>query len=353
MSSESRWQDHCSISFIARGLKLKAPLLWFPRLMGFELGCPEQLVALRGAMIILVLILTLLTGCATTDANYDRRPFFVPEQDAAGHGRKTWFDHLVELDPGKAQINIAANYQANPPERIAVLPFVDHGNAQYRVDKISLTHRTGRQQQECAWTYANRLRRSVTGQLAEREFTMVPLPEVDLALQDHGVDNWKKLLAVPPQELERWLDADTVVYGEVLHYEAYYALLASAWDVAARIQLVSTRDGSQLFDSSDNRYAVDVQPAFDMIDFGVNSGLTLLELRDVTLARAEDEVAREIALRVPVSYRALADLELAARSREENTEARADQPIKLLSPLTETSLDPQLTSQALDPPHNR
>src|SRR5262249_450266 len=152
----------------------------------------------------------------------------------------TWFDHLVELDPGNARLHIAPDYQANPPERIAVLPFVDHSSAQYRVDKISLTHRTGRQQQEWAWTYANRLRRSITGQLAEREFTIVPLPEVDLALQDHGIDNWKKLTMVRPQELGRWLNADTVVYGEVLRYEAYYALLVSAWDVAVRIQLVST-----------------------------------------------------------------------------------------------------------------
>jgi hypothetical protein len=94
-------------------------------------------------MIILILMLTLIAGCATTDGNYDKRPFFLPEQSVAQHGRKTWFDHLVEFDPGKANLQIAANYQANPPERIAVLPFVDHGNAQYRVDKVSLTRRTG------------------------------------------------------------------------------------------------------------------------------------------------------------------------------------------------------------------
>jgi hypothetical protein len=42
-------------------------------------------------------------------------------------------------------------------------------------------------------------------------------------------------------------------------------------------------------------------PAFDPIDIAINSGLTLLELRDVTLARAED--AREIVLRIPRSER--------------------------------------------------
>jgi hypothetical protein len=310
-------------------------------------------------MIILLVALSFLAGCATTGANYDARSFFLPEQGVALHGRKTWFDHLVEFDPGKAHLNVAPNYQANPPERIAVLPFVDHGSAQFRVDKIALTHRTGLQQQEWAWTYANRLRRSITGQLAEREFSIVPLPEVDVALQDHGIDTWRKLLAVPPQELGRWLDADTVVYGEVLHYDAYYALLLSAWEVGVKIQLISTRDGNPLFESSDNRYAVDLQPAFDMVDFGLNSGLTLLELRDVTLARAEDEVSREIALRVPVSYKALTDLQMAARAHEEeeNTLAGTDESVKPFPPAgfnsAQASLDPRLSTPIPDPPPNQ
>ena len=305
-------------------------------------------------MCILILALILMAGCSATATNYEARPFFLPEQGAALHGRKTWFDHLVEFDPGKVRLKVAPNYQANPPERIAVLPFVDHGNAQYRVDKIALTRRTERQREEWAWIYANRLRRSLTGQLAEREFTLVPLPEIDVTLRDHGIDNWKKLMAVPPQDLGRWLDADTVVYGEVLHYDAYYAFLFSGWDVGVKVQLVSTQDGQQLFESSDDRYAVDVCPVADMMDFGINSALSLIELRDVTLARAEDEVSREIAVRVPVSYKALTDLQMAARAREgdENLEARSEQPANLVPAAafnaSEDSLDPRLLSQAAD-----
>jgi hypothetical protein len=50
------------------------------------------------------------------------------------------------------------------------------------------------------------------------------------------------------------------------------------------------------------------------MDIAINSGLSLLELRDVALARAEDEVSREIAFRIPVSSRAIADLQEAARA---------------------------------------
>jgi hypothetical protein len=45
---------------------------------------------------------------------------------------------------------------------------------------------------------------------------------------------------VPPQTLGKWLGVDAVVYGDVLHYEAYYAMLISAWQVGAEVKMVST-----------------------------------------------------------------------------------------------------------------
>jgi len=191
-------------------------------------------------MVVLIVALVLISGCSATATNYDTRPFFQPQQSVELHGRKTWLDHLVEVDPGRVSVKLAADYAENPPERIAVLPFVDHSNAQFQVNRIALTHRNEQQKEQWAWTYANRLRRSFAGQMAEREFTIVPMPAIDTVLQDHGIDNWKKMMAVSPQELGQWLDADTIVYGEVLHYDAYYALLVAAWDVGVKVQLART-----------------------------------------------------------------------------------------------------------------
>ena len=39
------------------------------------------------------------------------------------------------------------------------------------------------------------------------------------------------------------------------------------------------------------------------MDIAINSAFTLLQLRDIVLARAEDESAREIILRIPRSQR--------------------------------------------------
>jgi len=229
-----------------------------------------------GPMVVLIMALMLMAGCSVTASNYGTRPFFQPQQSVELHGRKTWLDHLVEVDPGRASVKLAADYAENPPEHIAVLPFVDQSNAQFRVNKIALTHRNERQQEQWAWTYANRLRQSFAGQMAEREFSIVPMPAIDTILQDHGIDNWKKLMAVPPKQLGQWLGVDSVVYGEVLHYDAYYALLVAAWDVGVKVQIVSTHDGHQLLEASDDRYSVDLRPSFDPVDIGLNSTLSLL-----------------------------------------------------------------------------
>jgi hypothetical protein len=193
------------------------------------------------------------------------------------------------------------------------------------------------------------LRRSFAGQLAEREFTIVPIPQIDMVLKGHGIDNWKKLMAVPPRQFAQWLDADTVVYGEVLHYDAYYAFLMSAWQVGVKVQMVSTRDGRPVFECSDSRYSVDLRPAFDLMDIGINSALSLLELRDVTLARAEDEVSREIVIRLPVSDRAMQDLQEAAGTGGGMTPvvARTEEPVTWDHGNRGSKLEPSVFS---DPP---
>ena len=142
-------------------------------------------------------------------------------------GSITWW----KLTPAKAKYTVAQDYPNDPPIRIAVLPFVDQGSGQYVVDKIPISRRDGHERDEWAWTYANRLRKSMTGELAEREFQIIPLPAIDAVLKDHGIDNWQELQAVPPERLGRWLGADSVVYGEVQHYDAFYAFLVAGWQV--------------------------------------------------------------------------------------------------------------------------
>jgi hypothetical protein len=231
----------------------------------------------------------------------ERRPFFQPEYELTSHGRKTLFDRIVELDPGGLHVKVAPDYQSNAPLRVAVLPFTDRGSANFVVDKIPLSYRDQRQRAGWAWTDAQRLRRSMVGYLSGREFYVLNTIGIDAVLRSHGITDEADLEKVAPQKLGSWLGADAVVYGEVAHYEAYYLALASAWQVGIRGRIVSTYNGEQLIDFNGSRYSVNVLPALTPADILINSAASLLQLRDVVLARSEEEVCRELVLRIPVS----------------------------------------------------
>ena len=256
----------------------------------------------------------LLAGCANTQ--HQPRPFFLAEEELETHGRKTWFDRLFEADPGGASFVIAGDYQERPPRKIAVLPFVDEGTGSYLINKVSVKTPDKKELNRWSWTHANRVRRALAGDLGTREFIIVPLLTVDAVLASRGITDGDKLKAVPPEELGRWLDADTVVYGELLSYEAYYGFLVAAWRVSARVRMVSTKDGYEIFSCTDRRYSSAVNPAIDPIDMAISSVASMVQLRDIELARTEYEVGREIALRLPRAQRNISELQVAGREHE-------------------------------------
>jgi hypothetical protein len=135
---------------------------------------------------------------------------------------------------------------------------------------------------------------------------------IDAVLADRGITNFDKLSAASSMEIGRWLRADALVYGEVVDYEAYYGFLLAAWRVTARIRMVSTRDGHELFSCKDTRYSTTVTPAIDPIDIAINSARNVLDLRDIILARTESEVGREIVLRLPLAGHNVSDLKTEA-----------------------------------------
>lgn len=252
--------------------------------------------------LILSAALTGFAGCSSVSQRAEeRRPFFQPEYQLTSHGRKTLFDRIVELDPGGLHVKFASDYQSNAPLRIAVLPFTDRGSANFVVDKIPLTFRDQQQRASWAWTDAQRLRRSMIGYLSEREFYVLNPIGIDAVLRSHGITDESKLERVTPQKLGAWFGADAVVYGEVVHYEAYYLALVSAWQVGMQGRVVSTHSGEQLITFDGSRYSVNVMPALTPQDILINSVESLLQLRDVVLARSEEEVCRELVLRIPVS----------------------------------------------------
>lgn len=271
--------------------------------------------------LLLLMVASLLAGCASAN-NVEQRPFFQHEYDLESHGRKTWLDHLVEFDPGGFKVDVKPEYNRHPPARIAVLPFTDDGSANFVVDKIPLTYRSQKQRYNWSWTDAQRLRRAMQGYLSQREFLLANLYGVDAVIQDRGIGNMAELQKVSPRDLGDWLDVDAVMYGKVVHYEAYYLGLVAAWEVGISVRLVSTHTGDTLIDASGSRWAVNVLPALTVQDIAINSAENILQLRDINLARAEEEACREVVKRVPQSDQLITEMASHAREHEIRVEVR-------------------------------
>jgi hypothetical protein len=293
--------------------------------------------------------LTDLAGCSTVSQRTEQsRPFFQPEYELTSHGRKTLFDKVIELDPGGLSVKVAPDYQSNAPLRIAVLPFADRGRANFVVDKIPLTFRNQEQRASWAWTDAQRLRRSMVGYLSGREFYVLNPIGIDAVLRAHGITNEAELEKVPPQKLGSWLRADAVVYGEILHYEAYYLALVSAWQVGIQGRIVSTYNGEELIEFNGSRYSVNVLPALTPADILINSAASLLQLRDIVLARSEEEVCREMVLRIPVSENLRLQIAQQALETDAGNE-NSTMPVSMTSPAS-GGLPNELASTHQDPP---
>ncbi|MBF6568422.1 MAG: DUF799 family lipoprotein [Candidatus Binataceae bacterium] len=245
-----------------------------------------------------------VAGCAgVSQKSAEDRPFFQTEYQQSSHGKKTAFDRLFELDPGHIDVKVSPEYSECPPARIAVLPFIDRGSAQFVVDKMPVTFRNKKERDRWAWTDAQRLRRYMQGYMAAREFLVDNLTIVDAVLQAHGIKDGEDLEAVPPAALGQWLGVDAVVYGTVLHYESYYGFLIAAQQVSVRGRIVSTHDGHELVSFDATRDRTNLMPAIDPLDMVINSVQTFLDLRDIEIARSEDEACREIMVRIPVSQK--------------------------------------------------
>jgi hypothetical protein len=250
-------------------------------------------------LFLLPMCILLLAGCA--NQNYESRPFYQHQIGTEWHGRKTMFDRIVETDPGGLHVEMAKDYEEHAPATIAILPFTDRGSAQYVVDKIPLTFRNRQERMNWAWTDSQRLRRAFVAYFSEREFIVVNPIGIDAVLKSHNIDNEEQLEQVSVLKLGEWFHCDAVVYGTVEDYDAYYFGLVAGFVVGVDARMVSTHDGETLMRGQGARYSMNVIPALDVEDILINSAENLLQLRDIELARAEEEVARELVIRIPPS----------------------------------------------------
>jgi hypothetical protein len=65
--------------------------------------------------------------------------------------------------------------------------------------------------------------------------------------------------------------------------------------------MISTHNGELLVEATGSRFDTNLLVALTLEDIAINSAENLLQLRDIDLARSEEETCREIVHRIPRS----------------------------------------------------
>ena len=60
---------------------------------------------------------------------------------------------------------MATDYQKRPPQKIAVLPFVDEGKGNYLINKVPVKTRDKEERDRWSWTHADRVWRALAGRM--------------------------------------------------------------------------------------------------------------------------------------------------------------------------------------------
>ncbi|QSR89301.1 DUF799 family lipoprotein [Methylacidiphilum caldifontis] len=247
----------------------------------------------------LFFLLILCVGCSGIRTPSEDQKLYLKEQAVHNHGKKTLYDHVVDIDPGKIRAGVSSLFYELPPKTVAVLPFVDQDKGDYYLNKLPLNQRDPELREKYRWTRAQRVRKLIYGNLAQREYYPIKLGKIDAVLKQHGIWNSKDLSKVSPEQLGSWLNTDAVIYGVVKNYESYYAGVLCGYSVAADIQMLSTKNGEQLFYASGLRNQLGFDFGLNPTDLLINSVINFTYLRDVVLRRAEEDISREIVIRIP------------------------------------------------------
>jgi len=211
---------------------------------------------------------------------------------------KNVVDRLYELDP-RGKIYVSKTLVDKPPKTVATLPFhslVGHGRIEGSRSLYNLL--TGKKQENPQFLEES-MRRAFFGQFAQLEFDHVKLSQIDRALRKEDLGSWDKIRSASPQHLGELLGADALIFGEVTHFDYYYAFLYTQLAVGLSLEMVDSKSGEVLWKVHDARRDHTVRIVYDPIALAVGLFQTGFSLRSINMMRAMDEICRELVGTIP------------------------------------------------------
>jgi hypothetical protein len=211
---------------------------------------------------------------------------------------KNIVDRVYELDP-QGKIFVSQTLRENPPRTVAVLPFrsqTGEGRVEGSQELFNALSKKDPNQPE---DVGERMRRAFFGQFAQLEFDHVKISRIDRTLAKEGLDSWEKMKSLPLQRMGELLGADAVIFGEVTHFDYYYAFLYSQLAVGLSLEMMDTRTGETLWRVHDARRDHTVRVVYDPIALVVGLFQVGFSMRPINMMRAMDEICRELVGTIP------------------------------------------------------
>jgi hypothetical protein len=211
---------------------------------------------------------------------------------------KTTVERVYELDPA-GKVYVSPALKENPPRTVALLPFRSLvGEGRTQGSRSLFNSLTGRNEVHPEHL-AEKMRQSFFGQFAQLEFEHVKLSRVDRTLKSEELDSWEKIRSTPPQHLGELLGADALVFGQITHFDYYYAFLYSQLAVGLSMEMVDAKTGKVLWKVHDARRDHTVRVVYDPIALAVGLFQIGFAMRPINMMRAMDEISRELVATIP------------------------------------------------------
>ncbi|HYA14914.1 MAG TPA: GNA1162 family protein, partial [Syntrophales bacterium] len=179
----------------------------------------------------------------------------------------------------KGTYEVGPYFEKHKPQTVAVLPFMNEAKSQLGSDEV---------------------RRGFYNHFSSLPYRAMKLYTVDNILRKAGLTDNETISKTSPQELGKILGVDAVIYGSISDFDKLFAVVYSSVSVGAEIKMYDTKTGNFLW--SGRHVARIHEGGISTTPVGIIATVvaTAMNVRDIQLLRACDDLFRDMVKTIPV-----------------------------------------------------
>lgn len=167
------------------------------------------------------------------------------------------------------------------PKSVAVMPFVDLSKSKEGFETV---------------------RRGFYNHFSSLPFKDMELYRVDNTLRKAGLTDPEAISKTSPQELGKLLGVDAVVFGEISNFDKLFAVMYSQVSVGAEVKMYDTKTGNFLWSGKNVVRKHEGGISTNPIGIVATVIATAMNVRDIQLLRANDDLFRDMVKTIPVPH---------------------------------------------------